>query len=369
MVGGQAECDTDNAGCFSIPLTVSFLCDGSVGVPNCPQYFDPDRTDTTGQTFYGINNGYTPRRCVKSTNGGSVWSACTTNPFASIATGPVYFTVTPSGVLLAAGRTAANFCEIKRSNDQGATWTLVFSSVAGAVACNNTASNTPGGSLLKCIPSGTYCVLLAANIFTTGTWTPITSTDSGATWTTETGLVTNSTDAVLRSLVLNDFTGLALGLMTTTTRSLLGLEAWSVSTAWSTLPVSEFCTGIIRGSLSAICSPDAANEGVYTLRDSEGGLQSSFTMTNAPGSASSPLVTAVSISSTVGYVLGREVPGTTRYNIWVTTNTFGDTALLTSITPTTYFTSCCVGDMLFYNGSIYMTSGGIGSGAQFIKIS
>jgi len=367
IVGGQGACDTTNTGCIPIPLTVTMLCDGSGTVLNCPQLFAPDRTDSTGQTFYGINNGYAPRRCVKSVNGGSTWAQCSSHPFASISTGPVYFSVTSLGALVAAGRTATNFCEIKRSIDGGISWSLVFSSAVGAVACNNLASNVVGGSLLKCT-TGNYCVLHAVSIFSAELITPIVSTDNGETWTAQSQLTTGMVDAPIRNMTINDSTGIAVGLMRATSRNIIGLGAWSVSAVWGTLPANEYCTGIIMSAIGVLCTPDPANDTVYTFRGSGGGLIASFTMLNAP-IASGGTITGLGISSNVGYVIGIRVPGVTSYNIWVTTNAFGNTVVLKTITPATYFTGCCTGDMLYYNGKIYITSGGEGGAAQFISIS
>jgi hypothetical protein len=53
---------------------------------------------------------------------------------------------------------------------------------------------------------------------------------------------------------------------------------------------------------------------------------------------------------------------------WVSTDNFVTTVVVGDVTPTN-ITGCCRGEVVYYNGKIYFSSGFVGGSAQFMRIS
>ena len=169
IVGPQGQCDTANTGCVPIPFTQGVVLCAS----GCAKFVSPSYTDAT--RFWGTNGS----GCRTSSDSGSTWAACTTQPFNS--GGKEWFVGTADGAVLGASRGGAwggtvNDCVFKRSTDNGVTWS------AAVVVTNQPCGGAlAGGNTIVCLANGT-CVLLYADQ-STSVAQIVTSTDNGQSWT------------------------------------------------------------------------------------------------------------------------------------------------------------------------------------------
>jgi hypothetical protein len=339
IVGGQAECDTALSGCIPIPLVLSLLCNGAAGNLNCPQYFAPDRSDTTGQTFYGINNNGSPARCVKSTNGGSVWSACASNPFATSIAG-VYFGVASNGTLIASTNTATNTCEIKISTNGGVSWSTVFTQATLFVCGGGGISET--SSLIKCDAATNYCVILSFDQSVFFNVIPINSTNNGASWAAGTTIAlggsNGGTSAGVWGFATNDSQGIVSGVTMRSTahatiRSGNNYVIGPVMSNFGADTATNGCAAIINNGITQLlCSPESVAPTVFTLRDTTGLIVSSHAPFGAPARANGPSMLGISFAPGIIYTMAVNQLNTTQYRIWVSTDNYVSSVTLGLIT-------------------------------------
>jgi len=170
IVGLSGECDTTNAGCIPIPLILTTLCTASCPIRSSFSY-------TSSSRFWGASSGAVGA-CQTSIDGGITWGGCTTQAFSSGSGGESYAGASDGSVIAIGSITGT--CTIKRSIDNAANWTTVFTD---ANACF-----LPGqpGQNLWCL-SDSRCEYQMNN---GGTARVYRSSDNGANWvqgTTGTG--------------------------------------------------------------------------------------------------------------------------------------------------------------------------------------
>lgn len=338
IVGLNSECDTNNTGCVAIPLTLSTLCTAS-----CPASSQPSLTDTN--RFWGS----LVQTCRTSTDGGTTWGNCGTQPFAG---GTISVAGAADGGVLAAGTPVAD-CLIRRSTDNGSNW-VTITTVIG-VNCNAAGY----GSLLRCRSDGN-CILPFYNS-TAGNCLIYTSSDSGASWNTGVaGIVCSIADAV--STTWDGVTGVVVS------RAHAGSQqswsttggVWGISANW---PINFTCTGsmILNGVIRSICRSVA--DGSWQMKNAAGVTQSTVTFPGANSAANSGPLT-VSIGTGVVYAF---VPffqgGPLPIGVYVSRDS-GTTFGLAASTPTTT-NSMNGGDAYFHNGCIYVSAGTV---PHFFKV-
>lgn len=136
VLGGNVVCDPSLITCGAFPTVVSSVC-----TAGCPLMSQPSFTDAN--RIWGNSTG---SQCRTSTNGGSTWADCLTQPFASV--GRESYAGASDGSVLGTSTVGAN-CSIARSTDLGANWGVVYTKVA----------ETCGGAVfeqteLKCTSNG-----------------------------------------------------------------------------------------------------------------------------------------------------------------------------------------------------------------------
>jgi len=360
------------------PLASSILCNGSAGELDCPQYFSPDWSDTSGERFFGVTNITTPATFVQSLDGGTTWTPGPSNPFAATTVNGTAFALASDGSLIAAadvnGTTIS--CQIRRSTDQGVSWTTVHSFTNATGFCG-AFGTTVMSSPARCALNSSKCIIMG--------WTgvnpvPIVSQDNGVTWATGATLATivGSPPFLGASLSDNGVLGISghPGVQTTTQSPYTdGGISWLSSGVWGGIPgVSHRCTGPVQHNLGSgatlVCGPGSVSPTLYVFGEVTGSVPSvirTFTLSDAPPSSGSPDANALQWDANTYYVTSRNAAAT-RTNIYITTDSFVSTHLIGSLLPTNQFTSCCRGDMFKANGRVYFTSGGIGGSAQLFVI-
>jgi len=345
VVGLSSECDTTNAGCQAIPLTLTVLCTVS-----CPYVSQPSLTDAN--RFWGSLAGST---CNTSTNGGATWVACTTQPPAFTPNGvrEAYAGAADGSVIGAAQNAGTAACDIVRSTDNGANWTTVFTVASRSCSPSNE------GTLLKCRSDG-KCILPFLNGGTNVCYTYV-STDNGQTWAEGIGVATCNASPVNSSwngtlgIVQPQGNGGASRAYYTTDGS-----TWNKSTAWAAAAGTCWGGVVYNSAVHAICFSSVN----YTLRDRDGTLELNMTL---------PGVLAAVNSGGLGYSLGTNnmyvlatwlpVSGNAPIGIWLTRDGSTFTLLGKSAITTN---SMRGGD--FYagiNGCLYFSAG---TNAIFAKI-
>lgn len=297
IVGTQVACDTTFSGCQAIPLTVSILCVPGNG---CPQTSQPSLTNPL--RFWGA----TSFPCKTSIDGGTTWVGCTTEAFT---TGRASFAGTASGAVIGANSNGTSTCFIRRSTDNAASWTTVFTATGGTANCDSTNGY---GSNVRCRADG-ICILPFENPVDGKCYT-YRSADDGITWIPGTGTVCSIIDP---TSVAWDGTHGFMGARTHTGATTTWLtndgSTWTPSAVW---PINIFCPGgmIYNGSEYSICNSNPA--GTWTLRNSAGGIAATVTF---PGAASfvnnGPI--EVSIGANIIYAILPTTDAIQQLGVWV----------------------------------------------------
>lgn len=367
----------------SVPLTIAFLCDGTGVILDCPQYATPDWLDTTGMIFYGISNRTNPPRCVKSTDGGSVWGLCnagTVSPFiGAITNANSGFAMASDGSLISSAIQGANTCIIRRSTNQGASWSTVFMDTTALEVCVFGLAS-PAQNGVHCSQFNNYCAIAG---FTQGSFTSrmYYSIDNGITWTKGVGFTLVSGDQN-NGFTINSNGNAGSWSMFGQTYNLANWRfAYTLGGDWTftgVIPQPGLGTSLrcpatlfFNGDQAVLCGPDngAADNTKYRLFTHEAGSIFLFAsvIPNSGGltNAQAPDFMAVGYNATTAYMVGRNAASTT-VNGWVTRDSFSTMQLITSLTPTTALIGgCCRGDIFVWNGKVYFTSGAAGSNAFF----
>ena len=366
VIGSSVNCDTTIALCTGFPTQVSLLCNGSGGTINCPQFFEPDWTTTT--RLWGITNRVVPPKLVVSTDGGTTWTLGTTDPFiAAIVNFGANFAVSSNGSLLAAAGQGANTCIIRRSTDQGVSWSTVYTE---AVNLCDIAFGNPTSNSMTCAASGGYCVLFARdagfNIF------PITSTNNGATWTAQTSYSYVSGDTELQVQLSADASS---GVQSRMTNNGVGFATKSGNTfvySATAIPNSQRCMGLIIGGTKVVCGPSSilTTAASWQFADAVNpAAPSTFAVVDGQSNSQSPQPLVVGFTSTLGYMLLPSQSNANNLNVFITNNSFGAVTKIATVTPITIpIAGCCRGDAYVFGGKIYFGSGASGPNAFVMVI-
>ncbi len=375
IYGASVACDPALTGCIQIPLSASLLCDGTGAILDCPQYFAPDWAGSD-QRFFGWTNRVNPGRCVQSTNGGTTWGACPTQPFvAALDVNGASLSVASDGSLIVAADQGANNCIIRRSTDYGANWSTVFTDTTAGVSCG-IGFGAPTPSITRCAQTGGYCLVFGRGA---GAFEQISyfSTDNGANWTKGSSATMVSGDA---ETPLRFDESASIGVTTvaavTYNSTFAGVKSGNNMIVTTAIPLppgagasarcpAPFTWGGIR---SFLCGGDSLNTGTYRLFNIIGTAPtfiSSFIPTDAPLFANAPDPMAVGFNATTAYMIQRNI-ASTQINIYVTRDSFGSIIQIANILPTTALgVNCCRGDTHIRSGKIYFTTGHSGSNGIF----
>jgi len=163
IVGTQGACDTTASGCSPIPLNITTLC-----IVTCP--LRSSFSYTSSSRFWASKDG-SVGACFTSINGGVTWANCTTQAFTAGSGGESYAGASDGSVIAVGTDTD---CIIRRSTDNGTSWTTVFTEVASA--CH--AGGQPG-QYLYCLSSG-LCEYVTNQA---GTAKIYRSSNNGQSWT------------------------------------------------------------------------------------------------------------------------------------------------------------------------------------------
>lgn len=359
IVGTRIDC---GAGCTTFPATASLLCQGS----SCPQYFHPDWTDTTFNRFYGIKNDTNPGTCVVSFNGGSVWVPCTTQPFtSSVLNTGIKFAVASDGSLLAASGQGSNTCIIRRSTNQAASWTTVFTSTTQTCSL---LFGFPTPPEMYCAELNGYCAII--NSINPSVITVIYSIDNGANWTVGTGYSHISADSRTWGPILttDGIGGSIIRGVNTLSGEPFGIKSGNdfVSTGNYVPSTNQNCRPFLMGSnLRALCTRNGISDPV--LRYVAVQIPPIEIRTVSTGiSPAAQNIQPVGFSANIGYVVLVDAADTTRLKILASIDDFVSTVLLTTLTPTVPpILFCCNGNAIKWGSRLYFSSGSAGSTGFF----
>lgn len=372
ILGANVQCDPNVDSCLFFPSAPSILCNGSAVILDCPQWFHPDWSQAAGTRFYGITNRTNPPRYLTSTTG-ITWTLTTAQPFvAAVLNFGSYMAVSSNGSLLAASGQGANLCLIRRSTDQGANWSTVFSSLVQTCSVGFGNPTPPG---MYCAETGGYCAVF--NMFNAATVTTIYSTDNGASWTIGTAYAHISADSqVWGPIIASDGTGIATRGVNSSGGQPYGSKQAADFT--NTLPlvtaINLNCRPFTMGVfLRGFCRPNA---GGVTSRITTGGalgiapvVMATFTTADVPVTGGSQDFEPAGFNDTYGYAVTGSFTPSTRYNIYMTgdgANSFVLTSQLTAnFAP---ILGCCRGNFMRWGNKMYFTVAGTSSQAIFAVI-
>lgn len=363
-VAPQGECPIGSGICGVVfPLSASILCDGSAGNLNCPQFFHPDWTTST--RIFGITNRVNPGLCVVSTDGGETFNTCTTQPFtAAVLNFGIKMAVASDGSLLYTSGQGTDLCIIRRSTDQGTSWSTVFTSTTEDCSIVTTSPTPPG---MYCSQSGGYCAII--DMSNAAELTIIFSSDNGVTWTVGTPFAyTTANISTWGPALTDDGTDgiLIRGTNASGAGEPFGIQSGSdyIATALFAAPVNLNCRPLMMGTTKrALCAPNA---GGALFRFVDGTIPTvirEITIPDVLASANEPLV--VGWSSEIGYLL---VPSganpSTRLNVYITGDSWASVVSLGQLIPTTSLSlGCCRGNTIRWQGKAYFSTGVSGANA------
>lgn len=325
VIGISSQCDTASAGCFPIPITATFICGSATTF--CPDTFHPSWVD--GNRLWGFRNngGGTAPTCVTSTDLGTTWAACTTQPWVGTLFPQIASTSDGSLVTLADDPSVVGAdCSIKRSTDNGASWAVVFTS--SLVSCNHSGLS----QTMYCQPTGGQCDVgntqfgTTARVFRSG--------DNGATWSTidvsttnanvSGGIVFNGTQGVFSTdFIANDVVAFS------TSNAWVSSGVWATSASYQTIRMGF----LFGGTSPQLITQSTGTLGVFHRVDTSGTSLQTMTPSLIRAAAASRLQALfwssgryyVTYPPTTGGGLGLVVATTSdfgSFNVLYTDNTF-----------------------------------------------
>jgi hypothetical protein len=338
--GMASQCDTANAGCFSVPLQASVLCGPAA---SCPNVAMPSLTNAN--RFWGG----TGSSCRTSSDGGTTWANCTTQPLSSGSR--ENYAGTSDGSVIAIGQVGAT-CTIKRSIDNAANWTTVFTNAV--LGCN---ANGNSGSTVQCLSDG-QCDF----VFTDGAGLPrvLHSDDDGQNWTlTTNGAVATSTfttlawDGINGVVTSNGSRGekYSSGLWTQGGGAIAGCDSISGAVVWNSVGYQ-------------LCNTNGTGEG-FQLRNTDGTLITSITLPGANQTGANPIY-MVALNGSTLYAVTNVVPSPVQLplGIWLSRDAgVSFTKIFTSSSGVNSINT--ISNMFTANGCIYFSGG---SSAMFVKV-
>jgi len=333
----------DATGFVPFPAKFGTLC--APGGANCPRTFHPSWTDSTRHW------GSTSVNCVTSTDGGTTWGLCTTQPFG----GETLQVASSSDGSLVAVATVAGVCTIRRSTNNGTSWNTQFTD---ANAC---APATPSSSHFRCQPPGVLAgrcdyVFIETNVRTR----TYLSLDQGVSW-----VQSNVASAVIISLngaVFNGSLGAAGGIISAGNRPVLAnIGIWGVGgTSWPA-PAAGYgaSTGAIWSGASRWHAYDTATTS-YKQLDETGTVQKTFTPTGAQV-VGIPAIDCFQLTGLIDYCAGANTLG--QQTFWISLNDLGTSVQLGSNTSASGRAT-----IFFVNNAVYISIAGA-AGGSFYRIS
>jgi hypothetical protein len=271
VYGGALACDPAIITCQGVPLTISVLC-----TVTCPLRVSPSYASSTefwAATGTGVGN------CVRSTDGGATWPACTTQPFGT-GSNELYAGASDGSVIAIGTETAGPTCTIRRSTNNATSWTTTFTLVTTCSPSNNE------GQYLYCLADG-RCEL---STYTGGVgFRIIRSSDNGNNWVADAASAVGLNCAKAGSiwdgsngLDPSEDTGAGCGGAFSATAYSAAGDVWAQSTPWTGTQGDCWGQVIYNGSPVAVCQgAGAAPDNRYTLRDSPGPLVASLVLPGA----------------------------------------------------------------------------------------
>lgn len=339
IIGVSVECDTSFAGCIPIPLSPTLLCSVSCSNLTSPSFTDSNR-------FWGtIGTG-----CRTSLNGGMTWVACTTQPLSSGA--QEQYAGAEDGSVIAIGQVATT-CTVKRSTDNGANWTTVYTAPSTAIICGGAIS---GGSRLKCLSDG-RCTFATSN-GSTNFPVVLESEDNGQTW------VSSSFGSAGTNPISFAWNG-GVGIGTANTLRSLKYTAGS----WGQGAAGFAGCGTISGSVVynsaayGLCKDPTVASTAVRLMTPDGVLFKTLTLPGAQTGVGVGIL-AFGWATNVIYVVTAVNTSPQALGVWVSKDN-GASFTLIYQTPTTTNSMQANSDIFAANGCIYF-SGGVS--AVFVKI-
>lgn len=330
IVGASTECDTTNAGCNPIPLTVTTLCTVSCTRLSSPSFTDANRmwgTDTSN--------------CRTSIDGGVTWTNCASNPDAA----SLYnYESSPDGGVLAAGLTnGGTRCKIYKSTNNAVSWANVFDEAI--VNCGGPAN---GGTMMKCGTNG-VCALVFASA---GTAETILSTDNGDSWA-RTALTAISYTPI--SLVFDGSLGFSTPISSDGFSNFKAFNysgGWTLSTVWPSL-TRCWPSIILNSAGSSVCQTGGTGIS-YTVRGPTGTLLNTITLPGANPSANAGMI-GISTGGNNLYLITSD--DSARVSVWATANGLTSASLVKIFTGTAVAGMTNQADANFRNGCIYFSAG------------
>lgn len=346
IIGVNAQCDTALVGCTRLLITVTELCIDGVNL--CPQNSVASFTDSN--RFWGRASAAT-QACRTSTNGGSIWSACTTQPFGvgENSTPEHYGSASDGSVIAISTITTGTVGTIRRSIDNGTSWSTVFSEPGISYSTALPGGNAEG-QLVVCLSDG-RCEFVGNMAGGSGRFRVYRSNDNGTSWVAgETSAVTTgcpSSGTVWNGLIgISPFIGTTAcggGIMRTYSAS---SDVWSLSAAWGTSPGDCWGPVIYNGANNVICN----NVTNYTLYSSTGVVISNLIL---PGSIPTISIGAQAYSTGTNIMYIVATGTSSKFNVYVSINNLANFTKIFTTTNTSG--SARGGNMYAANGCIYFS--------------
>lgn len=346
------------------PSVVSLLCDGSGANLNCPQYFHPQWNDTDQENLWGVTNRVNPPICIRSTDGGITWVACTTQPFvAGVLSLGARMAVAANGAIIFAAGQGANTCIIRRSTDNGVSWSTVFTS---AVQVCSVEFGSPTPPQLYCSENGGYCAHVRE---AGGNMTVIYSTDNGANWTVGTSFAYLTTDNRVSGPTLNadGSDGRAVTGINAITGQPFAIKSGSdfIATGNYVPAVNVNCFPLLMGSdFRMMCTRNGVSDSTLRYVNPAVVPLEINTFSISPALPSAQNIMPIGYSATTGYVILIDIAAPSQLTVYASVDSFASAVLLTRITPTTApIAFCCNGNTFKWGNRLYFSSGASGSNA------
>jgi len=339
IMGVTGACPTSNANCFPFPGSVAAVCTAVLNQATCPRFFHPSWSN--GNQLWGVSST-NAAACVRSTDIGLTWAACTAQAFVPI---QQLIAEASDGTLVAVADVAGT-CTVKTSPDNAVTWNTVFTNPG--IGCG---VGSGGAQTLYCQSTGGQCDFGFGTGATTRTYR---STNNGANWTVNTiGDVQQSIayNIEMGSALIGGFGG-NIGIGGKATFETAGL--FQVSAAWPASATNYFgaYAFMFGGAVQYINNDNGTN--VWKRTDVDGNVLQSITPPTSQGAAGlNPMLRPLNWSGSIYYLVGGTATG---IGVWVSTDSMVSTVLLFNRTgnpgpTTTGWTMYKVGSRVLISGN------------------
>lgn len=331
LFGAAGECNLAFSSCTVIPLSPTVLCSVSCVTLSSPSFTDSNR-------FWGT----TGTGCRTSSNGGSTWGNCTTQPLSS--GGQEQYAGASDGSVIAIGQVALT-CTVKRSTDNGSNWTTVYTAAYTAIICGGAVT---GGTRLKCLSDGrcTFATLNGTTFFPV----VLESIDNGQSWVSS-GFGAAGTNPI--SLAWNGVVGIG------TSNTLRSLRY--IAGSWGQGSAGFAGCGTISGSVVynnaayGLCKDPTVGSTAVRLMTSDGALFQTLTLPDAQTGGGVGIL-AYGWTTNILYVVTAVNTSPQALGIWVSRDN-GVTFVKIFQTATSTNSMSANSDIFATNGCIYFSGG------------